>query len=146
MKQQLKKWVALFLRLGFGVLLIFSSFHKIMHPWDFSFDVENYRIVGEAVSQLAAVWLPYFELLLALFLISGIWLQAAVIMNFLLMQLFFILILQAFIRGLDINCGCFYSGEGSPIGPVKIIENIVFLGFSLMLLVIHKQLSSERTN
>ncbi len=137
MKEQHQKWAAVFLRFGFGILLIFSSYNKIIHPWDFSLDVENYRIVGEGLSRLAAVWLPYLELILAIFLITGIWIKAAVVINYLLMQLFFLLVLQAYIRRLDVNCGCFNPGGDATIGLIKIIENIIFLGLSVILLFIY---------
>lgn len=139
MKQEPKKWIIFFLRFGFGILLMYSSIHKILQPWAFSFDVENYRILGEALSRLVAIWFPYVELIVALFLISGIWLRTAVITNFLIMSLFFILIMQAYIRGLDINCGCFHPGEGGSIGPLKIIENLIFLGLSVTLLTVYEK-------
>lgn len=137
MKEQHLKWAAVFLRFGFGLLLIFSSYSKIIHPWEFSIDIENYRIVGEGISRLVAVWLPYLELILAILLITGIWINAAVVINYLLMQLFFLLVLQAYIRRLDINCGCFNPGGDATIGLLKIIENILFLGLSVVLLIIH---------
>ncbi len=147
MKVKYQKWIEILLRFGFGILLIFSSFHKIIHPWGFSFDVENYRIVGEGISRLVAVWLPYLELILALLLISGIWLNAAVIINVLLMGLFFLMVLQAYVRGLDISCGCFYPGGEDSIGPVKIIENVVFLGLSVILLLIYQNsLPADKKN
>jgi len=136
-KEQHLKWAAVFLRFGFGLLLIFSSYSKIIHPWEFSIDIENYRIVGEGISRLVAVWLPYLELILAILLITGIWINAAVVINYLLMQLFFLLVLQAYIRRLDINCGCFNPGGDATIGLLKIIENILFLGLSVVLLIIH---------
>ncbi|MEJ2628071.1 MAG: MauE/DoxX family redox-associated membrane protein [bacterium] len=139
-----KKWMAIILRFGFGILFLYSSYHKILHPWEFSFDVENYRIVGEGLSRLIAVWIPYLELIVALLLISGIWLKEAILMNYLLMQLFFILVIQAYIRGLDINCGCFHTGGEGTIGPVKIIENLIFLGLSVVLLLLHENFLSTR--
>jgi len=137
MKQKHQKWARIILRFGFGILLIFSSYAKIIHPWEFSFDVENYRVVGEGLSRLTAVWLPYLELILALFLISGLWIKAVVVINYLLMQAFFVLVLQAYIRGLDINCGCFNPGGESTIGIIKIMENIILLGLSVILLLLY---------
>lgn len=132
------KWGIILLRFGFGIILIASSYHKILSPVEFSFSVENYRIIGGGLSQAAAVWLPWLELITGLFLIFGIWLDAAVIINCLLMILFFILVLQAYIRGLDINCGCFHTEEEKTIRLLKIIENSLFMGFSILLLLKHQ--------
>lgn len=139
MKTGYREGAEIILRLGFGILLLYSSYQKILHPWEFSFDIENYRIIGEGLSRVAAVWIPYLELVIGLFLISGIWLKETVLMNFLLMFIFFTLVIQAYFRGLDINCGCFHPGGDGTINFGKIIENTIFLGFSIILLLLHEK-------
>jgi len=140
-----KKWFAFVLRLGFGILLVAASADKIIHPFGFAQAVENYRVIGEGLSRWVAVWLPYLELLVGLLLILGVWKDAAVLTNALLMLTFLFLIMQAYFRGLDIRCGCFTTGEGSSIGVSKILENLLFAGFSVFLacLVFHKNKLSK---
>lgn len=128
-----RNWLALALRLGFGILLVAASVDKIIHPFGFAQAVENYRLIGEGLSRWVAVWLPYLELLIGLLLILGVWMDAAVLMNAFLMTAFFLLIVQAYLRRLDISCGCFVVGEASPIGAVKIVENVVFGSASIFL-------------
>jgi hypothetical protein len=103
------------LRLGFAILLGWASVDKILHPY------------------LFAVWLPYLELFTAVCLLTGLWLEAAALVNAGLMWTFLVLILQAFFRRLDIHCGCFTVKGESVIGPAKIAENIVFAVLSLVL-------------
>jgi len=119
--------IVLVLRFGFGSLLIYASVNKIINPIAFAYDIENYRIAGSFLSRLAAVWLPYVEMSVGLMMITGIWLETALYMNMFLMWVFLIMVLQAYIRGLDIVCGCF-SNE-SKVDAVKILENI-FLALS----------------
>ena len=77
MTNRWRKWVVLALRLGFGALLIAASVDKMIHPFGFAQAVENYRVIGEELSRWVAVWLPYLEFLTGLFLILGIWTDAA---------------------------------------------------------------------
>jgi uncharacterized membrane protein YphA (DoxX/SURF4 family) len=128
MKITWRQGLILILRLGFGFLLIYASVDKIRHPFEFAEVVENYRVFGPDLSRLVAVFVHYLEALTGLLLITGIWLDAAVSINGLLMAGFLFLVLQAFIRGLDINCGCFMVAGEAPIGLIKILENIIFAG------------------
>ena len=129
MKLSWRQGLILILRIGFGVLLIYASVDKIQHPFEFSEVVENYRVLGPDFSRWVAVFIPYLEALTGLLLITGIWLDAAVSINGLLMVGFLFLVLQAFLRGLDIDCGCFMVQGEAPIGIIKIMENIMFAGF-----------------
>jgi len=133
MKLTWRQGLILILRVGFGMLLIYASVDKIQHPFEFAEVVENYRVLGPDLSRWGAVFIPYLEALTGLLLITGIWLDAAVSINGLLMVSFLFLVLQAFLRGLDINCGCFMVQGEAPIGVIKIMENTVFAVFALFL-------------
>lgn len=128
-----RKWTLLLLRLAFGVLLVVASMDKMVHPKAFSEIVEHYRLFGEALSVLVAVWLPYLEFVVGLLLLTGLWLDAASILNGLLMTGFFVVVLQAFIRHLDIACGCFSIGEEGNIHWMKLVENVFFMSASFFL-------------
>lgn len=134
----------LFLRLAFAVILGWASIDKILHPWAFSQDIVNYRVLGDGLSAVAAIWLPYLELFTAVCLLAGLWLDGAVLINAGLMWLFLILVLQAFFRRLDIHCGCFTVKGESVIGPLKIAENAVFAAGSLALLLLEAGLKNRR--
>ncbi|NQT27541.1 hypothetical protein HQ585_19460 [candidate division KSB1 bacterium] len=120
------------LTMGFGALLVFSSFDKIAHPVAFVEMVENYQVIGKSLSLWVAVWIPATEILLGLMLIFGLWPAEGLLLNAGLMSGFFLLVSQAYLRGLDIECGC-YGGEGSTIGPFKILQNIVLAALSIWL-------------
>lgn len=130
--------ILLVLRIGFGLLLIAASVEKLLHPMDFAEAVDNYRVFGVWLSRWAAVFMPYLELFAGLCLLSGIWLDAAVSINALLMVAFLILILQAFFRNLDIHCGCFTPKGESKIDAFKIIQNILFAAGSAVLWILYR--------
>jgi uncharacterized membrane protein YphA (DoxX/SURF4 family) len=118
--------------MGFGFLLVFSSLDKITHPVAFAGMVENYQVIGKSLSLWVAVWLPATEILLGFMLILGLWTEAGLLLNAALMSGFLLLVSQAYLRGLDIECGC-YGGEGSTIGPFKILQNLFLAGLSIWL-------------
>ena len=91
-------------------------------------------LIGKSLSLWVAVWLPATELILGLMLIFGLWPMASLLMNAGLMTVFLVLVSQAWIRGLDIECGC-YGSEGSTIGPLKILQNILLTGLSIWLYI-----------
>ncbi|MBN2200840.1 hypothetical protein JW777_02685 [bacterium] len=131
-----RRTALLLLRLAFAVILGWASIDKILHPWAFSQDIVNYRVVGDGLSAVAAIWLPYLELFTAICLLAGLWLDGAVLINAGLMWMFLILVLQAFFRRLDIHCGCFTVKGESVIGPLKIAENAALAAGSLALLLL----------
>ena len=138
MNKDWKAWVLLIARLGFAYLLLAASVGKIGKPIEFALMVTAYRIpffLSPEICRWVGVWLPYCEILTALFLITGIWLDAAIAVNAFLMMVFTILVTQAFARGLDISCGCFAVSEEAPkIGIEKIVENWTFVVISLTMI------------
>lgn len=127
-------WIPRFLRIGFGLLLIYAAIDKIRYPLDFAQMVENYRVVGEDLSYWIAVFIPSLEIILGLLLMSGFWRRTAALMTMALMLVFLVLVTQAYVRGLDVHCGCFSTGEeGEAIGPMKIFSNIVYALLSIVL-------------
>jgi uncharacterized membrane protein YphA (DoxX/SURF4 family) len=128
------KWFIIALRIGFGVILIAASIDKLLHPIQFAQAVENYQVFGEVLSRWVAIWLPYLEISTGALLILGIWFDAAAILNFLMMTLFFFALIQAYVRGLDINCGCFSVEGGAKLGLGKLLYNLLLLGGSFILL------------
>ncbi len=116
-------WVDRILSWGLGFLLVFASLDKLIYPAVFAQSVENYQVVGAGLSALTAMWLPSFEAVVGLMLIVGVWRRTAAFLNAGLMGVFLILVVQAFARGLDIQCGCFGAYSES-IGMWKLLENI----------------------
>ena len=136
-KEKIVRGGVILLRIGFGLLLCFAAIDKIRHPLQFAGNVENYRVVNADLSLWAAVFIPYLEVITGLLLIAGIWIDAASMINMLFMCLFFVLVTQAYARGLDINCGCFSTGEeGESIGLLKIITNLLYMITSILLFIL----------
>ena len=129
--------LALFSRIVLGVVLIYASIDKIIHPEAFAKLIGNYNVLPFGLENVVAIILPTLELIVGCCLILGIMLDGSAIITAGMMIVFIFALSQAMIRGIDVSCGCFNvseAEEGSQIGFRRIIEDIIFLGLSIMLL------------
>jgi uncharacterized membrane protein YphA (DoxX/SURF4 family) len=108
------KFLPLAARLILGGVFIYASTDKIIHPGAFAETVYNYQILPDTLINLTAIILPWLELILGIFLILGLWLPGAVLLNNLLLVTFFGALVFNLSRGLDIHCGCFSTSQQSP--------------------------------
>ena len=105
--------ICLVLRLFLGCIFLVASYDKILHPLAFAKIVYNYQILPDMLINLTAIVLPWLELILAILLISGIWLPGAVLISNMVLMSFFASLLFNMARGLDISCGCFSTSPQS---------------------------------
>src|SRR5512134_1048086 len=112
----LSRMAILLCRLFLGGIFAYASFDKILHPVAFAEIVYNYQALPDLLVNLAALLLPWIELLVGVSLILGIWLPGAVLIGNLLLMVFFGTLLFNMARGLDIDCGCFTASIGPSSG------------------------------
>jgi uncharacterized membrane protein YphA (DoxX/SURF4 family) len=102
----------LILRLALGAIFVYAAWVKLRDPWQlFAMAIDSYKILPLQYLEITARALPWIELLLGLWLIAGKWLKVPSVAVSLLLILFFSLIVRAYVRGEEINCGCFGPGE-----------------------------------
>ena len=100
------------IRLILGITFFWAGLDKIFHTEMFAQAVYNYRILPDAVINITAISLPWIELLVGLCLLSGIWAEGASLLSATLLAVFLGAILFNAARGLNVDCGCFITGEG----------------------------------
>jgi cation diffusion facilitator family transporter len=133
--QKILKTTAVAARLILAGVFIYASYDKILHPAAFAEAVYNYQILPDNLVNIAALVLPWLELLLGLLLVAGMWLPGAVIGVNLLMVTFLSAIAFNLYRGLDIACGCFSTeSTGAGISGREILRDSSFLILTLYLL------------
>lgn len=99
--------VQLALRLLLGAFFVYASLDKIASPAGFARIVYQWQVVGPVPSNLAAVTLPWVELLAGLLLIVGVWRREAALVIALLLVVFLGAAASVLARGIDVqNCGC----------------------------------------
>ena len=129
--------IALLCRVILGIVLIYASIDKIIHPAEFAKAIGNYNVLPFGLENLLGIVLPVLELMVGICLVLGIMIDGAAIIAGGMMVVFIIAISQALFRGIDINCGCFkvtVENGGHQVGIRRIIEDFIYLGMALMVL------------
>lgn len=119
-------------RLFLGVFFLLAALGKAAEPALFAKEIANYAIIPEPLINLVALFIPWTELVVSIFLIFGIRLKSSSAITSILLIIFIAAVGSAMARGLDINCGCF-SQKIQYVGWPKILENIGLLLLSLYL-------------
>jgi len=132
-------WLIIFLRILLGIIFIYASYDKILDPGKFARDITNYHIIPMGFENLIALIIPWLELFIGIGLIAGFMVNGASIISGGLMVIFILFILQATLRGFNIECGCGLK-DGEMVGWNKILENLVFLGASFFVFQRQKKL------
>ena len=123
----------LIFRVILGIIFIYASYDKILDPAGFSKNIHNFHVTPIAVENLAALIIPWMELIIGVFLIFGVFLEGSTSITIGL-YIFFILILsQAVFRGIDVHCGCFKTEADAGVTDLR-MELIKHIGEDILLL------------
>jgi uncharacterized membrane protein YphA (DoxX/SURF4 family) len=127
------------LRWLLALLMLWAAVSKLANPTEFLGSIYAYELpLPRSWLQVAAVVLPWVELLCGLLLFAGFWSQTALLAVTGLMALFVIATGQAWVRGLDISCGCFnlkiFGLTDALPGLVRFLESVSFAFFRNLLL------------
>jgi uncharacterized membrane protein YphA (DoxX/SURF4 family) len=75
--------------------------------------IDAYKVLPDWAVVVVARTLPWAELAIGVALMAGRWLRVSAGAASLLLAVFFALMVRAYAKGMQINCGCF--GLGDPI-------------------------------
>lgn len=127
-------FLLLVIRLFFGFIFIFAAVTKIADPAGFSQSIYNYKLMPDFSINFLAIAFPWIELVTGILLVFGIAVKenSAILTG--LLVVFIIAISISMARGLNIECGCFGTIEGSKVGLMKILENVGLLILGLILI------------
>jgi uncharacterized membrane protein YphA (DoxX/SURF4 family) len=117
-------------RIGTGLVLAWAGLAKIGDPQAFAEQVHNFRILPVALENLAAMTLPWVEVVASLALLLGVRSRAAAVLATALLAVFTVAVLAAIYRGLDIECGCFGTSDSTHVGWVKVAQNLGMLALA----------------
>jgi len=127
-------------RLIFGGTFIYASLSKIAFPTAFAEIVNNYGILPSSLSKLAAFSLPWIELILGIFLITGIFIRESAFFLSFLIIIFMAAIIHKALNGTVGDCGCFSIGS---LNETQSIVLIITRDVLLLLLGIIVLLSTK---
>ncbi len=133
-------------RLILGVIFIYAGYDKILHPKAFAEVIYNYQMLPDGLINVTAIFLPWLEMLMGIFLIMGFWMPGTVIWCNTLLVVYIGALCFNLARGLDVNCGCFSTTRGSTISIESILWDVVFFALSgyLFFFVFFKRTSGNK--
>lgn len=140
MKEKIRQNISLFLyhgaRIVLGIVFVYASYDKILHPAAFAKIIYNYRVLPDELINLSAIFLPWLELLIGSLLIIGVWLPGSVFLSNLLLITFFSVLIYNKSRGLDIGCGCFStSADVPPETNLYLLRDFSFIVIAVYLFI-----------
>jgi uncharacterized membrane protein YphA (DoxX/SURF4 family) len=129
----------LIFRVILGIIFIYASYDKILDPAGFSKNIHNFHVTPVAVENLAALIIPWLELIIGVFLIFGLFLEGTTSITIVLLVFFIAILSQAVYRGIDVHCGCFKTEADAGTTDLRfelikrIGEDIIYLGMALII-------------
>ncbi len=121
-----------FCRLLIGAIFIYTGTPKLFRPDDFARLVAGYRFLHPDLVNLAGITLPWIELFAGAFLILGVMPRSSALVLAGLLAVFILAAFLAILRGLDIECGCFFPLMADhKLGWDLLIRDAVLLLISL---------------
>ena len=133
------KALGLALRIGLGALLVYAGALKLGAPATFADDIANYHLLPVLAPLLAAT-LPAVEIVcgLALVLLPARWRTGAALLAVVLMAMFTVAVGSAWLRGIDVRCGCFGTG-GGPVDGLTVARDALFVLWALAVLLLARR-------
>ena len=115
-----------------GAIMAIAALAKLGDQGAFAAQIHNFRILPLAAENLVAITLPWIELIAALALVLGVRARSGGILTSAMLAVFTVAVISAVARGLNFQCGCFGTADGTRVGYVKILENFAMLAIALL--------------
>lgn len=135
------RWLVTLCRLALAAVFVYAAIGKILRPEEFASAVAAFRILPSSLVNLAAITMPWVELLAGVAILVPALIQSSALIMVALNTAFITAALLAIARGLDVECGCFsLSHAHETVGWWLVARDLVFLG---MCVVVYKQAPSR---
>ena len=124
-------------RFVLGAVFLVAGGMKVAHPGDFFSDLLGFGVpFPELFLRVVAVYLPWLEVFAGLGLLLNFWPETVRPLMAALCLVFVLMLGQAVLRGLDLNCGCFGpGGRGWFERPdVALVRAVVLFALSIYVL------------
>lgn len=133
----MREWVGLVLRLVVGGVWIVAGALKLPDPAQSVAAVRAYQVLPSDLVTPVGQLLPVIEVVIGLMLVLGLLTRAAAVASAALFVVFIAGIVSVWMRGINIDCGCFGGGGANPDAasqyPWEIARDAALLAASLFL-------------
>lgn len=117
-------WVGLAVRLAGAGVWLFAGITKLTDLTGFESQVQAYQALPHALVAPFAYALPLVEVALGVYLLVGALVRPVAIVSCVLMAVFICAELQAWARGLSIDCGCFGTTVKTEVGATTVLRDL----------------------
>jgi len=108
-----------------GVFLVAGGL-KVLDPARFAADIDHFRLLPYFAVAPLALYLPWLEIICGLAVFVGAARRSALVLLFALTVVFIAAITSAWLRGLDIRCGCFGAASTAPLAYDLVFDVVLF--------------------
>jgi putative oxidoreductase len=103
------------LRLLVGGVFLVAGVLKVFDPAHFAADIDHFRLLPYFAVAPLALYLPWLEIICGLAVFVSASRRSALLLLLALTVVFIAAITSAWMRGLDIRCGCFGAASTAPL-------------------------------
>lgn len=127
------------LRIGLATTFVWAGTIKALDPSQFVADIDSYDLVPYRLAILVALYLPWLEILCGVCILIPRLSGASLVILTALTIVFLAAIASAWLRGLDISCGCFGAGNKPASYPWLLLRDLGLLAAILFVAIWHIQ-------
>lgn len=120
-------FIRTFVRIALGGLFLFAGATKAYDPGAFAIEIQRYNLVPWIPGALAAVYLPWLEILVGTLLVVKRFERGALLLVTCLLLVFTFALASATFRGLGIDCGCFGKAFAATGTIFPLVRNVLLL-------------------
>ncbi|MQA08666.1 MAG: DoxX family membrane protein [Pseudonocardiaceae bacterium] len=133
-------------RLGLAAVWLISGGVKVADLNQTYVAVSAYELLPAGAVSVVASAMPFLELALGALLLAGLGTRLVAALSIVVLLAFIGALLQAWVRGLSIDCGCFGGGgqvaEGETQYPLELARDTAFLLLAVWLVIRPRSLFS----
>jgi len=135
------RWIELVARWILGATFIYASYSKILAPAVFAKIIFGYALFPAVLINLAAIIVPFVELISGLALIIGFYPRSAALIINVMLLAFIVSLSINVIRGHEFDCGCFgLNADGlSTFSGGLLIRDFFFLALGIHIFLFENQ-------
>jgi hypothetical protein len=127
-------------RLLLAFIFLAAAPQKILAPADFAASVASYLILPDVLINFTALTLPWLEIVVAILLVCRAWIGPALFLANGMLLVFLAAVVSAYVRGIDLACGCFSSAPSASEDMVfYIVRDVVFVVIGLTAALLYRR-------
>lgn len=121
------RWLTFVLAAIFGGVFTWAGVVKALDPATFLVSVRSFQILPDPYAAWVALVLPWLEIFAGLAVVTGLLRQGGLLILMMSLLVFAGALTAAWVRGLDVECGCFGGGKGATTIVEALIRDAVLL-------------------